>query len=140
MAGEVPTPPEWPTLYQIVLDRNNDPSDNDNRPDAGVFNGDLIYVVEFYPEVGYWELRRFDYDAQTVTWDEIPTEGTFSIEANFVCISIPESEIKLTSTQEALPFRVVTETETHETLFWDAAPDEDRAVLPIIPPADTETK
>ena len=138
MAGEMPTAPECPTRYQAVLDRNNYLADN--WPEPGVFNGDLIYVVEFYPEVGYWELRRFDYDARTVTWDEIPTEGTFVIEGNVVHLSIPPLEIDPTSAQEALPFRVVTETGTEETLCWDAAPDEGRAVLPITLPADSETK
>jgi len=121
LAGEVRT---GPTLYQIVLDSNNDLSDNDNRPEAGVFNGDLIYSVESYLD---WVLRRFEYDAVSEIWDETPTEGTFSIEGNVVSLSIPTSEIGFVSGQGDLPSRVVAEVqdpETFETLFWDVAPDE----------------
>lgn len=96
--------PEEPTPYQVVVDRYDDLSDKWPEAEVGVINGDLIYVVEFYREVGDWELRRFDYDAQSGKWVEMSTEGISpSIEGTVPQISIPTPEIDLAPAQEALP-------------------------------------
>jgi hypothetical protein len=129
LSGSVPLVPDSPIRYQLVFDRNNNSSDN--WPAPGVFNGDLIFVVEFHPEFGYWQLERYRYNAGTGAWMQMATAGTFFIEENVVAVFIPTSEIDMTPDQGVLPFRVVTEAEVPETLIWDAAPDEGWAELPL---------
>jgi YD repeat-containing protein len=118
--------------YTLMLDENNDPSDNcPNYPTQDV---DTMYTV-IYTKAGGWTVERAKYKVLGSWWMVEYTEASFGLASSIpggfsIDIRIPLVELpKLT---EVLPWKVKTETFTYPTTFpatGDFVPNEGLAFL-----------
>lgn len=126
MKAAPPVDLENTVWYTLMLDENNDLSDN--SMDYPVNDVDTMYTV-IYTETGGWTIERAKYQALG-GWFVEDTEAGFGLASSWpggfsIDISIPLTE--LPGLTEILPWKVQTQTFTYPSTFPDTgdfAPDE----------------
>lgn len=102
--GEIPTP-ELTTFWTVLMDRNNDPTDN--CPDYPHEDVDTMYSIIYDSTTMEWKIERSIY--QPWGWDVQPTEAIWQVEGQLIQIAIPTDELT-EILPEKIPWKVMTET------------------------------
>ena len=105
-------------FWTILMDENNDPSDNClYHPHVGV---DTMYSVIYASSTGSWKIERATYEPAG-WWMVRPTDATWGMTSTLIVhISIPLTE--LGELDDVVPWKILTETFNGATI-GDLAPD-----------------
>jgi hypothetical protein len=127
---------KYGTSWTILLDRNNDPTDNCPWMAGSQYHplrgSDTMYSVIYDSSTGEWRIERAIY--KQWNWHMIPTDATWAMMSSWpagklqILVSIPMYEMP-EILPETLPWKILTECVA--TTKGDFAPDEGRCYTPL---------
>jgi|GEM_PF-5457109 len=112
-------------FWTILLDENNDPSDNClNHPNPDV---DTMYTVIYDSSTGSWKIERATYEPEG-WWNVRPTDATWGLTSSVLVVHISIPLTELGELGGIIPWKVKTETFNGATI-GDLAPEAGLAYL-----------
>ncbi|MHC1574731.1 MAG: dockerin type I domain-containing protein [Candidatus Methanogasteraceae archaeon] len=117
-------------FWTILLDENNDPSDNClDHPTMGV---DTMYTVIYDSSTGSWKIERATYEPEG-WWRVRPTDATWGLTSSVLVVHISIPLAELGELGDVVPWKVMTETFNGATI-GDLAPEARLAYLGDLAP------